>query len=114
VGHGFGREIRAAQFRHHTLGEGHPEIRHAHNMFIDMWLQLGVAGLVALVAILALIAREYVLMLRVPAVAPWGVVGLAILAGFIAKNLTDDFLHRHNAIVFWALNGMLVGLGRRR
>jgi hypothetical protein len=33
--------------------------------------------------------------------------------GFLAKNLTDDFLHRHNAQVFWALNGMLVGFGRR-
>jgi len=41
------------------------------------------------------------------------VIGLALIAGFLAKNLTDDFLHRHNAQVFWALNGLLVGLGRR-
>ena len=29
------------------------------------------------------------------------------------KNLTDDFFVRHNALVFWALNGMLLGLGQR-
>jgi hypothetical protein len=29
----------------------------------------------------------------------------------VVKNLTDDFMHRHNALVFWALNGMLLGTG---
>jgi hypothetical protein len=65
------------------------------------------------VLVLAMLVREYAAMLARPAVAPWGIVGLAILAGFIAKCLTDDFLHRHNAVLFWALNGMLLGLGRR-
>jgi hypothetical protein len=32
----------------------------------------------------------------------------------VVKNLTDDFFYRHNALVFWALNGMLVGFGRSR
>jgi hypothetical protein len=31
----------------------------------------------------------------------------------VVKNMTDDFLTRHNALVFWALNGMLAGLERR-
>jgi hypothetical protein len=30
------------------------------------------------------------------------------------KNLTDDFLHRHNALVFWAFNAMLLGLACTR
>jgi hypothetical protein len=41
-------------------------------------------------------------------------MGLCVLAGFVVKNLTDDFMHRHNALVFWALNGMLLGLARAR
>jgi hypothetical protein len=39
-------------------------------------------------------------------------MGLAMLAGFVVKNLTDDFFYRHNALVFWAINGMLLGLAR--
>jgi hypothetical protein len=71
-------------------------------------------GLFAFVIILLLLAREYVAMLGVHELAPWGIVGLALLAGFLAKNQTDDFLHRHNALVFWALHGALLGLGRAR
>jgi hypothetical protein len=36
-----------------------------------------------------------------------------MVAGFVVKNLTDDFFYRHNALVFWALNGMLIGFGAR-
>jgi len=53
-------------------------------------------------------------MLREPALAPLGMLGLALLAGFVVKNLTDDFLHRHNALVFWSLNAMLLGFARAR
>ena len=113
LGHGFGREIRAADFSALAPDPSYPEIRHAHNVFLDQWLQLGAIGLGAFVLVLVLLGREYVAMLSNPAAAPWAVVGLAILAGFLAKCLTDDFLHRHNATVFWALNGMLLGLGRR-
>ena len=41
-------------------------------------------------------------------------VGLTLLAGFVGKNLTDDFLFRSNAKEFWALSAMLVGYGTRR
>ena len=40
--------------------------------------------------------------------------GRSLVAGFCVKNLTDDFLHRHNGVLFWALNGMLVGFARWR
>ena len=82
-------------------------------MFVDAALQLGVVGLAILVALLLAFAREYARFLAHPAIAPLGIVGLAVLAGFIVKNATDDFFHRHNALVFWALNGMLLGFGRR-
>jgi drug/metabolite transporter (DMT)-like permease len=42
-----------------------------------------------------------------------GVVGLCLLAGFLVKNLTDDFLFRSNAKEFWAMISILVGLGAR-
>ena len=40
-------------------------------------------------------------------------VGLAMLVGFLVKNLTDDFLIRSNAKEFWALCAMLLGYGAR-
>jgi O-antigen ligase len=41
LGHGFGREILAADFIPYTPRVlNHPQIRHGHNVFVDMALQL--------------------------------------------------------------------------
>ncbi len=113
LGHGFGREVLADTFIPLTpASDNHPQMRHAHNIFMDIALQLGIPGLAIFVALLAALAREYALLLRAPALAPIGIMGLALIAGFVVKNQTDDFLHRHNALVFWALNAMLLGLAR--
>ena len=115
VGHGFGREILAAEFVKITPAKlKHPAVEHAHNLFIDVAVQLGALGLAAFLALLVALFVEYCGHLRDSRVAPLGVLGLTLLAGFLVKNLTDDFLHRHNGVVFWALNGMLVGLARAR
>jgi O-antigen ligase len=112
LGQGFGREIAAPAFVPLTPRVAdHPELRHAHNTFIDTAVSLGVVGLAALLALLGALAGTYRGFLRRAEVAPLGVLGLTLLAGFVVKNLTDDFLYRHNALVFWALNGMLLGLG---
>ena len=111
LGHGFGREIVAAKFSPLTPPH-YPELRHAHNVFLDAAVELGIVGLTVLVALFIAVAREYRACLRRPEVAPLGIVGLALLAGFVVKCLTDDFMYRHNAAVFWALNGMLLGLAR--
>ena len=113
LGHGYGREILAPSFLPLTpVGVDHPPLTHAHNIFLNVALQLGVVGLAVFLVLLALLAREYAGFLTHPAVAPLGVMGFALLSGFIVKNQTDDFLHRHNALVFWAVTGMLIGLGR--
>ena len=113
IGHGFGREILASDFIPQTPPVlNHPQIRHGHNVFVDMALGLGLVGLAAFVAVLVLLAGEYAGYVRSPALAPLGVIGFMVIAGFLVKCLTDDFLHRHNALVFWALNAMLVGSGR--
>jgi O-antigen ligase len=112
-GHGFGREILAPVFIPLTPRVAdHPEVRHGHNVFLDEILELGVVGLALFVSILVALAREYRGYLRREDLAPLGIVGLTVLAGFVVKNLTDDFMHRHNALVFWALNGALLGLAR--
>jgi O-antigen ligase len=113
LGHGFGREILAPAFEPLTPKRPNfPELRHAHDTFIDMALQVGVVGLAAFVALLAALAWRYAAMLTDPRIAPLGIMGLALVAGFVVKNLTDDFLHRQNSLVFWALNAALLGLAR--
>ncbi len=115
LGHGFGREILADDFRPLTpVGVDHPEILHGHNAFLDVALELGIVGLATFVAVLVLLLLRYRALLLEPGLAPLGTIGLALVAGFVVKNLTDDFFHRHNALVFWALNGMLLGLARSR
>ena len=113
LGHGFGREIKAPSFIPLTPRVAdHPEIRHAHNMWLDAGVSLGAVGVAILLALFLALAREYARYLRTPELAPLGVLGLTVMLGFVAKNFTDDFMYRHNALVFWALNGMLLGLGR--
>ena len=113
IGHGFGREILEEAFLPLTpQGVNHPELRHGHNVFLDVALQLGAIGLALFIALLVALVREYAGWLARVEIAPLGVMGLALVAGFVAKNVTDDFFHRHNALVFWALNGMLLGFGR--
>jgi O-antigen ligase len=115
LGQGFGREIAADALRPLTpRGGGHPEVQHAHNLFLNVALQLGAAGLAIFSAMLVLAAREFAASLRDPATAPAGILGLAVLAGFVVKNLTDDFMHRHNALVFWAVLAALLALSRPR
>jgi O-antigen ligase len=110
LGHGFGRETLAASFIPHTPAWLEPlQVRHAHNAFIDIALQLGAVGLAIFLWLLVALAREYRRFLATPVLAPLGIMGLA---GFVVKNTTDDFLHRHNALVFWAMNGMLLGFAR--
>ena len=43
----------------------------------------------------------------------FAMVGLAVLAGYFTKNLTDDFFFRPNSLVFWAIAGMLLGVAAR-
>jgi hypothetical protein len=113
VANGVATLALAADFIPHTpRALNHPQIRHGHNIFVDMALQLGAIGLAAFVGLLALLAREYRGYLRRDEVAPLGVLGLLVLSGFLVKCLTDDFLHRHNALAFWALNAMLMGCAR--
>jgi hypothetical protein len=114
LGHGFGREILAPAFQVVKVPPElhHPRILHAHNVFMDMALELGVVGLGAFLAVLYTLARQYRATFRDAGTVSFGILGLALLTGFIVKNLTDDFLHRHDALMFWAMNGALLGVIR--
>jgi O-antigen ligase len=113
TGYGFGRRILAGPL---TAETGNPLLAHAHNVFASQWLQTGLVGMLAFIAILTALAYRYARFVRSrdDTLAFVGVIGLAVLAGFIAKDLTDDFLFRSNAKELWAMTACLLGYGVRR
>jgi O-antigen ligase len=115
IGHGFGREIAGAAIERGLAERGSlNRFRHAHNVFLDVVLQLGLVGLVAFAALLATLALAFVRAARQPGGAPLAITGLAMLVAYFAKNLTDDFYYRPNSLVFWAVTGLLLGLAAAR
>jgi O-antigen ligase len=113
TGYGFGRLILADKLEAEM---GDPLLAHAHNVFASQWLQTGLVGMLAFTAFLAALALRYLRFLRSrdDTLAFVGVAGLALIAGFIAKDLTDDFLFRSNAKELWAMTAFLLGYGMRR
>jgi O-antigen ligase len=112
TGYGFGKSILQTDLRS-ALHD--PLLSHAHNVFMSQWLQLGAVGLAAFLAMLAALAWRFARFLRSAddRLAFVGLIGLSVLAGFVLKNLTDDFFIRSNAKEFWALSAMLLGFGVR-
>jgi O-antigen ligase len=112
VGYGFGRRILAGPLAHEL---GDPLLAQAHYAFASQGLQTGVVGMLAFVALLAAVLARYIRYLASPddTLAFVGVVGVALVSGFVLKNLTDDFLFRSNAKEFFALGAMLLGWGGR-
>jgi O-antigen ligase len=113
LGYGFGRRVLADDLAREL---GNPLLAHAHNMFASQWLQTGLVGTLLFTAILVVLLYRYVrfLVSRDDTLAFIGLVGLAVVTGFVVKNLTDDFLFRSNAKEFWALCALLLGYGMRR
>ena len=112
-GYGFGRRILAEPL---TTEMGDPLLAHAHNVFASQWLQTGWVGMLLLTSFIVALALRYFRFVRSrdDTLAFVGVVGLALLAGFIAKDITDDFLFRSNAKELWAMTAFLLGYGMRR
>lgn len=113
MGTGFGRMAQAKQFAGHFNNE--PLWVHAHNMFLDYGIQMGVPGILAFVFLFACVIREFLRLYRSSDlnVALIGIAGMAIVAAVILKSATDDQFIRHNALLFWALVGMGLGYGAR-
>ena len=113
IGYGFGRRILADSL---TAEMGDPMLAHAHNAFVSQWLQTGAVGMLLLTAFLVALALRFLRFVhsRDDTLALLGVAGLALVVGFVARNLTDDFLFRSNAKELWAMTAFLLGYGMRR
>ena len=108
IGAGLGKWTSSEAF---VVQFGDPLLMHAHNTFLNRALETGLPGLAAFVYLLGSIVVAFLRVARSddPDTAAVGAAGLALVAGVVVKNLTDDFFVRQNALLFWALVG--AGLG---
>lgn len=116
AGRGFGREVvrpaLVARF-------DDPFLRgiflQGHNILLNYALQMGVAGVAAILVLFTTLAMHFLdLVRRGPVARICGISGCLLVVGIFLKNMTDDFFIRQNALLFWALVGMLGGLAARR
>lgn len=107
VGFGFGRE---------AMKLAHPEINdimwHAHNTLLNYGVELGIVGIVLILGIWSCLAFHYWRIQKGavdPIVKSAAVAGLCIVLGVIARNQVNDMFHRDLSLLFWCINGMLLG-----
>ena len=115
IGVGFGRTVPGIHY--HTQQDGdlaRVEFNayiHAHNLFLNWWLQTGVVGVALLIAVLVTIVRAALRAVRRSG-DPRGraaLVGIgALVALMLIRDATDDFLVYGMATLFWTLLGALV------
>jgi O-antigen ligase len=108
-GHGFGRGLLRGELQE-KLHDIDRNLWHAHNILLDAALQTGVVGLALLLALFgttaylgwrsALSADD--------GSAACGMVLVALVAGMLARNMTDTLLARQNALLYWGLVGVLL------
>lgn len=114
TGYGFGRGLLRASLRE-EFGDIDKFLWHAHNLFLEALVQTGVPGVLLLVLLLAAIARAgwRLASHADEAAAACGIALLGVLAGMLVRNMTDTLLVRQNALVFWGVVGILLGLAAR-
>ncbi len=95
-----------------------PTLSHPHNIFLHVWVSIGIFGLIAFVAVLALFAWLFTRILKtLRAIGGetrdhlrWMTVGVgaAMLAGMIQGQVDSSFLAQDMAFSFWTLVGALL------
>lgn len=110
LGIGFGYDIQ-----HLFYGVLKPDhwpplfMAHAHNVFLDYAVQLGVFGLCGFLVMLAWLVWQFAC--RVCKQSFWieGAVGLGVVISMVSKSLTDDYFTRVPLLAFWLLIGIVLG-----
>ena len=114
AGVGYGRTLPSEAYRtrdNEQLQRLDPAAHsHAHNGFINVWLELGFVGLGLLCWVLLALVRAAARMARAdPALAPLAAGLYALFLATLLRELSDDFLVYAMATTFWCFAGMLFG-----
>lgn len=113
LGFGYGKSSIPAHIdpahRTQLAALGKDLMGHAHNLLLNLWLQLGLLGLAVLVGLVVAITR-HLLCFRESSGRLTATIGVGVLIGLLVKNMTDDFFAQALALYFWLLLGIALGL----
>jgi O-antigen ligase len=115
IGAGLGRQAMRKAYPELVPDED-TQVWHAHNMFLNAGISMGLPGIAALVFVFGAFFAAYLRLAgkaQRPVVQLIGIAGVLMLVGILGRNLTNDFFVRDGALLFWALNGALLGAGTR-
>jgi O-antigen ligase len=115
TGYGFGRGV-LRDLLQEKLRQRDINLWHAHNYFLDAALQVGVPGLLLFVLLIGATLREAWRWSGAADdwIAACGLALAAVVAGMLVRNMTDTLLVRQNALLYWGMVGMLLGLARKK
>jgi len=115
AGAGFGRGVMNKAYPELIPSEN-TMLWHAHNLVLNYGLSMGVPGMLALLLVFAALLREYARFWQSDdqGLKMIGACGMVLVLGVFSRNMVNDMFVRDAALLFWALNGMLLGLGRRQ
>jgi O-antigen ligase len=116
LGVGLGRGVPSRAY-HLEADEGLRQIdihapSHAHNVLLDLVLQVGLVGLALWVWLHVEILRLTLARSRRGGdrEKAWAAAAVALVLAMLVKNSTNDLIVFGNAILFWALMGTMLGL----
>jgi O-antigen ligase len=114
-GVGFGRTLPAIVYDVANdpamIADHANRFEHAHNLFINTWLQQGAIGLCLLLAALIGLFRHAISALKAePRRALGGVAVVTLLVTSLLRNSLDDFLVYSMASAFWIALGLLLAI----
>jgi len=110
VGKGFGRETMKKAYPD-LVSKEFPLFWHAHNVFLNYGMSMGIPGLIAILWLFFALLRKFWVLSRDDdrVIAMAGICGALLVVGVVARNFTNDFFQRDLALLFWAISGMLLG-----
>lgn len=120
LGTGFGKDV--AQHTYKQLidlkfvpGTDFAGKAHPHNVFLSTWIQMGVAGLASLLALIwGSLATAIRLSRSSPQARHAAAALVALMIAMLFKNLTDDFYDRTMGVLFWSYFGILLGFASQQ
>lgn len=115
TGAGFGRGVMSKAYPD-LIPRENQQLWHAHNLVLNYGLSMGIAGMLVLLVVFGALLREYARLWQSndQNLKMIGACGIVLVLGVFSRNMANDMFVRDAALLFWALNGMLLGLGRRR
>ena len=110
AGKGFGRQTMKTAYPD-LVSRENTEVWHPHNVFLNYGIAMGIPGVIVLVLLFSALLRRFWRLSRSPnqTLALAGISGVMLVTGVVVRNLSNDFFQRDQALLFWAVAGLLLG-----